>query len=153
MFLANAFTDLFCAYSKFSVKLSEGWRNLWGQGGSARPLDFGRQINPISTRGGRLCPHINTGPPIFRLSYGPAKWLTEPCIRNWNATEVIRLIYVQLWKEYKLQNLLRKSRQIAKVLSVDAMLALHGWQCTMQASLQLLSSRGNLNPAWGAIHI
>ena len=101
----------------------------WGCRGSP---NYGRSVNPISTRGGRLCPHINTGPLIFKLSYGPAKWLTEPCIRNRNATEVIRLIYVQLWKEYKLQNLLRKSRQIAKVLSFDAMLALHGWQCTAQ---------------------
>ena len=66
-FLANAFTDLFCAYSKFSVKLSQGWRNRGGgRGSSARPPDFGRQINPISTRGGRLCTHINTGPLDFQ---------------------------------------------------------------------------------------
>ena len=30
--MANAFTDLFCAYSKFSVKLSQGWQNRGGRG-------------------------------------------------------------------------------------------------------------------------
>ena len=29
------------------------------------PPDFGRSVNPISTRGGRLCPPNNTGTPRF----------------------------------------------------------------------------------------
>ena len=36
-----------------------------GAGGAMAPPDFGRSINPISTKGGRLCPPINTGTPGF----------------------------------------------------------------------------------------
>ena len=35
-------------------------------GGAMAPPDFGRSVNPISTRGeGRLCPSNNTGTPEF----------------------------------------------------------------------------------------
>ena len=36
-------------------------------GGAMEHLDFGRSVNPISTRGGggRLCPPNNTGTPVF----------------------------------------------------------------------------------------
>ena len=29
--------------------------------GAMKPPDFGRSVNPISTKGGRLCPPYNTG--------------------------------------------------------------------------------------------
>ena len=35
----------------------------WGTGGAMAPTDFGRSVNPISTKGGRLCPPNNTGTP------------------------------------------------------------------------------------------
>ena len=36
-----------------------------GAGGAMSPPDFGRSVNPISTKGGRLCPPNNTGTPGF----------------------------------------------------------------------------------------
>ena len=44
----------------------------WGAEGAMAPPDFGRPVNPISTRRGRLCPpHYYRHPRIFRPSYGP----------------------------------------------------------------------------------
>ena len=44
-----------------------------GAGGAMAPPDFGRSVNPISTKGGRLCPPNNTywHPRIFRPFDGP----------------------------------------------------------------------------------
>ena len=43
-----------------------------GAGGGMAPPDFGRSVNPISTRRGRLCPpYYYWHPQIFRPSYGP----------------------------------------------------------------------------------
>ena len=36
-----------------------------GAGDAMAPPDFGRLVNPISTKGGRLCPPNNTGTPEF----------------------------------------------------------------------------------------
>ena len=36
-----------------------------GAGGAMAPPIFGRSVNPISTKGGRLCPPNNTGTPGF----------------------------------------------------------------------------------------
>ena len=36
-----------------------------GAGGAMAPPNFGRSVNPISTKGGRLCPPNNTGTPGF----------------------------------------------------------------------------------------
>ena len=36
-----------------------------GAGGAMAPPNFGRSVNPISTKGGRLCPPYNTGTPEF----------------------------------------------------------------------------------------
>ena len=36
-----------------------------GAGGAIAPPDFGRSVNPISIKGGRLCPPNNTGTPGF----------------------------------------------------------------------------------------
>ena len=36
-----------------------------GAGGAMTPPDFGRSVNPISTKGGRFCPPNNTGTPGF----------------------------------------------------------------------------------------
>ena len=36
-----------------------------GAGGAMAPPDFGRSVNPISTRWGRLCPPNNIGTPGF----------------------------------------------------------------------------------------
>jgi hypothetical protein len=33
--------------------------------GAMKPPDFGRSVNPIPTKGGRLCPPNNTGTPGF----------------------------------------------------------------------------------------
>ena len=40
--------------------------------------DFGRSVNPISTRGEYHAHHIATAPRIFRPSYGPAKYVAVP---------------------------------------------------------------------------
>ena len=43
-----------------------------GAGGAMAPPDFGRSVNPISTRGDRLCPpNYYWHPRIFRPSDGP----------------------------------------------------------------------------------
>ena len=34
-------------------------------GGTMAPPDFGRSVNPISTKGSRLCPPNNTCNPVF----------------------------------------------------------------------------------------
>ena len=36
-----------------------------GAGGAKAPPNFGRSVNPISTKWGRLCPPNNTGTPEF----------------------------------------------------------------------------------------
>ena len=36
-----------------------------GAGGSMAPLNFGRSVNPLSIKRGRLCPPNNTGTPEF----------------------------------------------------------------------------------------
>jgi hypothetical protein len=36
-----------------------------GAGGAMASPEFGRSVNPISTKGGRLCPPNNTGTPGF----------------------------------------------------------------------------------------
>ena len=36
-----------------------------GAGGAMAPPDFGRSVNPISTKGDRLCPPCNSGTPGF----------------------------------------------------------------------------------------
>ena len=44
-----------------------------GAGGAMAPQDFGRSVNPISTRWDKLCtPNYYWHPPIFRPSDGPA---------------------------------------------------------------------------------
>ena len=45
-----------------------------GAGGAMAPPDMGRSVNPISTKGGRLCPPNNT-PRIFRPFDGPVMYL------------------------------------------------------------------------------
>ena len=47
-----------------------------GAGGACPPLDFGRFVNPISTRGADYARLNTTCPPprIFRPSYGPASY-------------------------------------------------------------------------------
>ena len=45
------------------------------EAGGISPPDFGRSVNPISTRGSRLYPPLNYSPlplQIFKPSYGPA---------------------------------------------------------------------------------
>ena len=50
--------------------LSVTSRRPVGAGGAMAPPDFGRSVNPISTRRSRFCPpHYHWYPRIFRLSY------------------------------------------------------------------------------------
>ena len=42
-----------------------GLTDLLKYGGVMAPQNFGRSVNPISTKGGRLCPPNNTGTPGF----------------------------------------------------------------------------------------
>ena len=45
-----------------------------GAGSAMAPPDFGRSVNPISTRGDRLCPpNYYCHPRVFRPSNGPVK--------------------------------------------------------------------------------
>ena len=51
-----------------------------GSGDAMAPPDFGRSINPISTRGADYAQHIITGTPrIFRPSYGPEATESTQC--------------------------------------------------------------------------
>ena len=43
-----------------------------GTGGAMAPPDFGRYVNPISTRGADYAHQSQWRPQIFRPSYGPA---------------------------------------------------------------------------------
>ena len=59
----------------FNISLSLQACRPWGcRGchGAMAPPDFGKSVNPISTRRDRLCPpHYCCHPGIFRPSYGP----------------------------------------------------------------------------------
>ena len=58
-------TFVHCLYCDRGVVSGGAW-------GAMAPPDFGRSVNPISTKGVRLCPPNNTGTPeIFRPSDGP----------------------------------------------------------------------------------
>ena len=52
-----------------TLLLKKCWPDRGVVPGGARvamaPPDFGRSVNPISTKGGRLCPPYNTGSPGF----------------------------------------------------------------------------------------
>ena len=46
------------------------WRQAccpWGCRGCHGPFNFGRSVNPISTKGGKFCPPNNTGTPGFHV--------------------------------------------------------------------------------------
>ena len=54
-----------------------GMQQGGGQGGAAAPPDFGRSVNPIPTRGDRLCPpNSYWHPRILKPSDGPAFYHT-----------------------------------------------------------------------------
>ena len=61
-------------------------------------------------------------------------WLSQ-YPENQGGYRIMKTTVCPTMKGIQTANLLRKSSQIAKVLSVDAMLALHVWQCTVQPSL------------------
>ena len=52
-----------------------------GAGGAMAPPDIGRSVNPISTKGGRLCPPNDTGTPRFS-DLPTALHITKFCILN-----------------------------------------------------------------------
>ena len=57
---------ILCVFQVF-CETKSGMTEPLGQGGSTRPQNFGRQMYLNQRRGGgRLCPHINTGPPDFQ---------------------------------------------------------------------------------------
>ena len=45
------------------ARTHQGWRNRGEEQGGARPPDFGRAVNPISTRGTDYAHQITTRPP------------------------------------------------------------------------------------------
>jgi hypothetical protein len=56
-------------------------RRKRGAEGALAPPVFGRTVNPISTRGSRLCPPQYYEPPrIFRPCDGPAKYVCKFCL-------------------------------------------------------------------------
>ena len=62
-----------------SFGMPQEWRNRGKEeGGGACPPDFGRSINPISTKGGKSCPHISACNPRF-LVLAPS---LGPCYHN-----------------------------------------------------------------------
>ena len=54
-------------------------RRPWGCRGAMAPPDFGRLVNPISTKGGRLCPSNSTGTPDFHTFRRPCMH-GAPCV-------------------------------------------------------------------------
>ena len=54
-----------------ALVLSTEMPEAGGQGGALPPPDFGRSVNPISTRGDRLCPPITMAPPDFQTFLRP----------------------------------------------------------------------------------
>ena len=53
-----------------------------GAGGAMSPPDFDRSVNPISTKGGRLCPPNNTGTPGF--------WDLPTALHTYISTYILR---------------------------------------------------------------
>ena len=77
--------NIFWYVSKmFVITYHAGNGGSGGQGGRAPPPpDFGRLVNPISTRGGRLCPpHFYLPPQIFRPSAIPVMYICSAKIRQ-----------------------------------------------------------------------
>ena len=67
-------TLVWCNYCIASSNWCYKYRGVvpGGAGGAMAPPDFGRSVNPISTRGDRLCPpNYYWHPRIFRPSDGP----------------------------------------------------------------------------------
>ena len=65
-----------------------------GAEGAATPSDFGRSVNPVQIREGRLCPpHYFLSSRIFRPSYGPVlrSW-KQALDRALQLSNMIRLI-------------------------------------------------------------
>ena len=58
---------------------------LGGAGGAMAPPDFGRSVNPISTKGGRLCPPNNTGTPGFSDLPTALRFSEMTYLFPWNA--------------------------------------------------------------------
>merc|ERR1739844_555359 len=59
--------------------------NPWSAGDAWAPPDFGRSVNPISTRGSRLCPTNNTGTPgptTWRYYYPDIPWALRDSIED-----------------------------------------------------------------------
>ena len=86
-----------------------------GAGGAMAPPDFGRSVNPILTRRGRLCPpHYYCHPRIFRLSYGPVlaksttttlhclttrvRWVTDHPSPSLSSSFLVSVVRKQPWK-------------------------------------------------------
>ena len=69
----NFWTSPLSSRLLFSLKLNklQGWRNRGG--------DFGRSVNPISTKGGRLCP-----PHYYVLATQDFRTFHHPWIGLWN---------------------------------------------------------------------
>jgi hypothetical protein len=61
----------------------------WGAGGAMAPPNFGRSVNPISTKEGSLFPLNNTGTPGFSdlpTALGlrtPNQGINQRYLRNW----------------------------------------------------------------------
>ena len=71
----------------------------WGYRGchAIAPLDLGRSVNPISTREGRLFPHINSSPPDSQTFLRPCSRLSIACVSKFEAmcSIVIPCLYVK----------------------------------------------------------
>ena len=95
LYLKNAGIQIsmfFTSHKQPATMAIEKNQNPWGCFGATsqacRPCDFGRSLNPISTRGDRLCPpNYYWHTRIFRLLNGPASQTALPIqpvyIKNW----------------------------------------------------------------------
>ena len=81
--IVNKFLSNYCC-------LEQGCRP-WG----CRAPDFGRSVNPISTRGGRLCPPNNTVTPGFQTFLRPCLVTTKSCQLS-NLERKINITWVKL---------------------------------------------------------
>ena len=79
-----------------------------GAGGAMVPPEFGRSVNPISTRGDRLCPpNYYWHPRIFRPSDGPVHCSSAVQCRCENSNTKICVIILIIIKKRECSNFWR----------------------------------------------
>ena len=80
-----------CTLRRRDILLSTGVLSLGVPGGAMAHPDFGRSVNPISTRGDKLCPpNYYWHPRIFRSSNGSGLWIFRKPLQEGTPKSLVR---------------------------------------------------------------